>query len=155
MMLKFALFIVILSLIPHIVHPQSFNPAILQDSRDLPKVDGRFGFLYRTEDGIAHAAKGEPGGQVRGRFTYTDPTGLKVNFNYNAGSKTVPSYNYNEPLSAYEQKSSNARNRQPQTLQYEDQYDDGSYREQPEQYEFVPQRRSRPPTLRDNDVNSY
>ncbi|KAI4458034.1 insect cuticle protein [Holotrichia oblita] len=150
----------VLSLTWFNVSCQSFNPAILQDSRDLPKVDGRFGFLYRTEDGIAHAAQGEPGGQVRGRFTYTDPTGLKVNFNYNAGSKTAPGYNYNEPLSSYEQnnypqKSSNERNRPPQA-QYEDQYDDGSYRAQEsEQYDYIPQRRSRPPSLRDNAINNY
>ncbi|CAH0558684.1 unnamed protein product [Brassicogethes aeneus] len=37
----------------------SFNPSILQDTRNLPKVDGTFGFLYKTEDGIQHAAKGD------------------------------------------------------------------------------------------------
>ncbi|KAB0800675.1 hypothetical protein PPYR_06414 [Photinus pyralis] len=72
------------------------NPSILQDSRNLPQTDGTFGFLYRTEDGIAHAAVGEPGGQVHGRFTYTDPTGLKVNYNYNAGTKTAPGLNYEQ-----------------------------------------------------------
>lgn len=78
------------------LRPSNINPSILQDSRDLPQVDGTFGFLYRTEDGIAHGAVGEPGGQVHGRFTYTDPTGLKVNYNYNAGSRTAPGYNYEQ-----------------------------------------------------------
>lgn len=78
-----------------------YNPTILQDSRDLPKVDGRFGFLYRTEDGISHGAKSEGDGVVQGRYTYTDPTGLKVNFNYNAGTKRVPGYNYDEPIDKY------------------------------------------------------
>ncbi|EEZ98596.1 regulator of nonsense transcripts 1 [Tribolium castaneum] len=82
----------------HLVAAQSFNPTILQDSRDLPKVDGTFGFLYRTEDGIAHAAKGDSNGVIHGRFSYTDPTGLKVNYNYNAGSRVAPGYTYdNEP----------------------------------------------------------
>ncbi|KAF2887580.1 hypothetical protein ILUMI_18593 [Ignelater luminosus] len=72
------------------------NPTIIQDSRDLPQTDGTFGFLYRTEDGIAHGAIGEPGGVIHGRYTYTDPTGLKVNFNYNAGTRTAPGYNYNQ-----------------------------------------------------------
>ncbi|KAK5650218.1 hypothetical protein RI129_001247 [Pyrocoelia pectoralis] len=72
------------------------NPSILQDSRNLPQTDGTFGFLYRTEDGIAHAAVGERGGQVRGRFSYTDPTGLKVNYNYNTGSRTAPGLNYEQ-----------------------------------------------------------
>lgn len=57
---------------------QAFNPHILEDARVHPSVDGSFGFLYRTQDGISHAAKGVPGGAVQGRFTYTDPTGLKV-----------------------------------------------------------------------------
>lgn len=69
------------------VASQSYNPIILQDTRDLPKTDGTFGFLYRTEDGIAHAAKGDKNGVIHGRFSYTDPTGLKVNYNYNAGSQ--------------------------------------------------------------------
>ncbi|XP_045467594.1 uncharacterized protein LOC123676005 [Harmonia axyridis] len=72
---------------------QRFGPAsILQDSRLEPKVDGTFGFLYRTEDGITSAARGNPDGKIQGRFTYTDPTGLKVNFNYNAGSRRAPGY---------------------------------------------------------------
>lgn len=81
---------------------QGINPSILQDTRDLPKTDGTFGFLYRTEDGIAHAAKGDQDGIVHGRFTYTDPTGLKVNYNYNAGSRVTPKYNYDDaPVPQY------------------------------------------------------
>ncbi|XP_044258771.1 glutenin, low molecular weight subunit-like [Tribolium madens] len=80
----------------HLAATQSFNPTILQDSRDLPKVDGTFGFLYRTEDGIAHAAKGDSNGVIHGRFSYTDPTGLKVNYNYNAGSRVAPGYTYDD-----------------------------------------------------------
>lgn len=79
---------------------QAYNPTILQDSRDLPKTDGRFGFLYRTEDGIAHAAKSEGDGIVHGRYTYTDPTGFKLNFNYNAGTKVTPGYNYDQAAPA-------------------------------------------------------
>lgn len=41
---------------------RQLNPTILQDTRNLPKVDGTFGFLYRTEDGISHAAKGDSNG---------------------------------------------------------------------------------------------
>lgn len=78
-------------------HPQHYNPTILQDTRELPRTDGTFGFLYRTEDGIAHGAIGDSSGIVHGRFTYTDPTGLKVNFNYNAGSRVSPGYDYNAP----------------------------------------------------------
>ncbi|KAK4881668.1 hypothetical protein RN001_004987 [Aquatica leii] len=81
---------VVISLISSLIQAQNsrpyVNPSILQDSRNLPQTDGTFGFLYRTEDGIAHAAVGNPSGQVQGRFTYTDPTGLKVNYNYNTGS---------------------------------------------------------------------
>lgn len=104
----------------------------------MPKVDGRFGFLYRTEDGIAHAARGESDGQVHGRFTYTDPTGLKVNYNYNAGSKTAPGYKYNEPVSAYEQRNDrqNSFDSNRRESRYESEYDDGSYREQPEPYKY-------------------
>ncbi|XP_044757153.1 uncharacterized protein LOC123315504 [Coccinella septempunctata] len=77
---------------------QRFGPAsILQDSRLEPKVDGTFGFLYRTEDGITSAARGNPDGKIQGRFTYTDPTGLKVNFNYNAGSRRAPGYTNDGP----------------------------------------------------------
>lgn len=76
----------------------------------MPKVDGRFGFLYRTEDGIAHGAKSEGDGIVSGRYSYTDPTGLKVNFNYNAGTRKAPGYNYNEPINAYTNKISNNYN---------------------------------------------
>lgn len=68
---------------------QHLPPSILEDARVHPSGDGSFGFLYRTQDGIAHAAKGDPGGAVHGRFTYTDPTGLKVNFNYNAGAQAL------------------------------------------------------------------
>ncbi|XP_065157477.1 activating signal cointegrator 1 complex subunit 2 homolog [Atheta coriaria] len=92
--IKFIFNFILVSLFITISFAQ-YNPTILQDTRNEPKVDGTFGFLYRTEDGISHAAKGEPGGHVVGRFTYTDPTGLKVNFNYNAGSGVTPKYNYN------------------------------------------------------------
>ncbi|KAF5305463.1 hypothetical protein FQA39_LY01554 [Lamprigera yunnana] len=90
------------------------NPSILQDSRNLPQTDGTFGFLYRTEDGISHAAVGDPSGQVHGRFTYTDPTGLKVNFNYNAGSRTAPGYNYEQ------NQKTQAPQTKPESLDYEE-----------------------------------
>lgn len=82
------------------VFGQAYNPTILQDSRDLPKTDGRFGFLYRTEDGIAHAAKSEGDGIVHGRYTYSDSSGFKLNFNYNAGTKVTPGYNYDQQPAA-------------------------------------------------------
>ncbi|XP_018320125.1 uncharacterized protein LOC108733446 [Agrilus planipennis] len=109
------LFIWVLLLIVPIILPvesQRLNPTILQDSRDLPTPEGSFGFLYRTEDGIAHGARGDPNGQVHGRFTYTDPTGLKVNFNYNAGSRATPGYNYND-VQQQQQQQSAIRDRQP------------------------------------------
>ncbi|XP_017767936.1 PREDICTED: putative uncharacterized protein DDB_G0294196 [Nicrophorus vespilloides] len=153
------------------------NPTILQDSRDLPKLDGTFGFLYRTEDGIAHAAKADPGGIVHGRFTYTDPTGLKVNYNYNAGSSVTPKYNYNAPIQQQQQ-----QQQQPQQYQQNQDYDQDQDYQQPEQpiyqqpqqqrapvYQRPQQqqapnyeeRRTKPPGLRsnnnnyDNNVNNY
>lgn len=48
---------------------------------------GTFGYLYQTEDGIVSSARGDPSGKIQGTFSYTDPTGLKVNINYNAGSR--------------------------------------------------------------------
>lgn len=75
--------------------------------------------MYRTEDGIQHAAKGNPDGVIQGRFTYTDPTGLKVNFNYNAGSRFTPGYTYN----------SGGANGQPDEPE-----DDGQYHEDPSIY---------------------
>lgn len=57
--------------------------------------------MYRTEDGIAHAAKSEGDGIIHGRYTYTDPTGFKLNFNYNAGTKVTPGYNYNQAAPNY------------------------------------------------------
>lgn len=36
------------------------------------------------------SARGGPNGVIQGGFSYTDPTGLKVNINYNAGSRTSP-----------------------------------------------------------------
>lgn len=116
---------------------QAYNPTILQDSRDLPKVDGRFGFLYRTEDGIAHAAKSEGDGIIHGRYTYTDPTGFKLNFNYNAGTKVTPGYNYDQ--------SANVGN-----------YNSGRNEEETGYYDVEPQQqqrvRSRPTYERRNDI---
>lgn len=116
------------------VSGQAYNPTILQDSRDLPKTDGRFGFLYRTEDGIAHAAKSEGDGIIHGRYTYTDPTGFKLNFNYNAGTKVTPGYNYDQPAAAapnyyndneaYDRQQQQQRNRRPQYDRRNDIYDD-------------------------------
>ncbi|XP_072387245.1 uncharacterized protein [Diabrotica undecimpunctata] len=65
--------------------------SILQDARNEPTPDGTFGYLYKTEDGITSSARGGPNGVIQGGFSYTDPTGLKVNINYNAGSRTRPS----------------------------------------------------------------
>lgn len=92
--MEFQLFTILVTVT--VINGQAYNPTILQDSRDLPKTDGRFGFLYRTEDGIAHAAKSEGDGIIHGRYTYTDPTGFKLNFNYNAGTKVTPGYNYDQ-----------------------------------------------------------
>ena len=145
---------------------QGINPAILQDSRDLPKVDGRFGFLYRTEDGIAHAAKGEPGGVVHGRFTYTDPTGLKVNYNYNAGTGVTPKYKYDEPISAYDQRQN--QNGGQGRYRTSDGYEEEEYAQAPEvavperpqreyerpRYESRPQRREKPSQKSRNLVGS-
>ncbi|XP_048524983.1 uncharacterized protein LOC109532823 [Dendroctonus ponderosae] len=85
-----------------------FNPSIIQDSRVEPKVDGTFGFQYRTEDGISHSAQGDPTGYIQGSYSYKDPTGLKVNFNYFAGARNnanssppqggLPQYNRPEPM---------------------------------------------------------
>ncbi|RZB39843.1 Chitin bind 4 domain containing protein [Asbolus verrucosus] len=133
-----------------------FNPTILQDSRDLPRTDGTFGFLYRTEDGIAHAAKGDSNGVIHGRFSYTDPTGLKVNYNYNAGSRVAPGYNYDDapaprpPQKQYQQPQKQYQQPQPAREEYEE---PEQYREPPVEYErpqyvqpqpkYVP--RTRPP----------
>ncbi|GLV43613.1 Cuticular protein 100A [Carabus blaptoides fortunei] len=116
------------------------NPSILEDSRVHPTVDGSFGFLYRTQDGIAHAAKGDPGGAVHGRFTYTDPTGLKVNFNYNAGAQAIkqkqadqpqyqpaPQPQYRPPPPAQQ---SQDQGRYTQA-QYEQDYEQPAYEQQP------------------------
>ncbi|CAG9863446.1 unnamed protein product [Phyllotreta striolata] len=70
--------------------PRSKYISILQDSRDEPTPDGTFGYLYKTEDGIVSSARGGPNGAIQGGFSYTDPTGLKVNINYNAGSRASP-----------------------------------------------------------------
>ncbi|XP_066254985.1 uncharacterized protein [Euwallacea similis] len=74
-----------------------FNPSIIQDSRLEPKVDGTFGFQYRTEDGISHAAQGDPSGFIQGAYSYKDPTGLKVNFNYFAGARNGPAAAQEQP----------------------------------------------------------
>ncbi|KAJ8939168.1 hypothetical protein NQ314_011221, partial [Rhamnusium bicolor] len=117
-----------------------------------------FGYLYKTEDGITSSASGDPSGVIHGTFSYTDPTGLKVNYNYNAGSRFTPGYNYNKgrpssvaaapdsapaPAAAKYHKisaPSSSRYREPE-YQEEPQY----YREPPqEQYvEPAPQYRSR------------
>ena len=115
-----------------------FNPTILQDSRDLPKVDGTFGFLYRTEDGIAHAAKGDSNGVIHGRFSYTDPTGLKVNYNYNAGSRVAPGYS--EPPSSGQYQQPKAQQQQPKPQYQQPQPRREEYREPPQyDYEETPQ----------------
>nr|AYA49891.1 cuticular protein 11 [Leptinotarsa decemlineata] len=64
--------------------------SILQDSRNEPTPDGTFGYHYKTEDGITSVARGDPSGVIHGTFSYTDPTGLKVNYNYNAGARNTP-----------------------------------------------------------------
>ncbi|XP_022906531.2 uncharacterized protein [Onthophagus taurus] len=152
------LFVCIFLLHLNSIFSQHSNPAILQDSRDLPKVDGAFGFLYRTEDGIAHAAKGEQDGSVRGRFTYTDPTGLKVNYNYNAGSRVTPKYNYNEPLTSYEQNRYNNNNNKVQTQNDVGYEDDGSYRENQPIYQETQQpiyQQPQQPVYRETPQNVY
>lgn len=88
--------------------------------------------MYRTEDGIAHAAKSEGDGIIHGRYTYTDPTGFKLNFNYNAGTKVTPGYNYNQPANAAPDYNS---------------YDNGAYEPQQQQ-----QQRARPTYDRRNDI---
>jgi hypothetical protein len=134
----------------HLVTAQSFNPSILQDSRDLPKVDGTFGFLYRTEDGIAHAAKGDSDGVIHGRFSYTDPTGLKVNYNYNAGSRVTPGYNYDDTPTPkqptprqYQAKQTRPTQTTPKQYQPEDDYSEpqqyNDYEERPRYQEPQPQ----------------
>lgn len=64
-------------------------------------IPGTFGFKYRTEDGISHAAQGDPTGFIQGSYSYKDPTGLKVNFNYFAGARNnqspAPQQQYQEP----------------------------------------------------------
>ncbi|XP_057662891.1 uncharacterized protein LOC130897921 [Diorhabda carinulata] len=74
---------------------------ILQDARNEPTPDGTFGYLYKTEDGIVSSARGGPNGVIQGGFSYTDPTGLKVNINYNAGSRTSPTAVEPSSKSAY------------------------------------------------------
>ncbi|CAH1974569.1 unnamed protein product [Acanthoscelides obtectus] len=63
---------------------------ILQDTRNEPTPDGTFGYMYKTEDGILSVARGDPTGLIQGTFSYTDPTGLRVNYNYNAGNRRAP-----------------------------------------------------------------
>nr|CAI5846727.1 unnamed protein product [Callosobruchus analis] len=46
--------------------------------------------MYKTEDGILSVARGDPTGLIQGTFSYTDPTGLRVNYNYNAGNRKAP-----------------------------------------------------------------
>lgn len=103
----------------------------------MPKTDGTFGFLYRTEDGIAHAAKGDSNGVIQGTFSYTDPTGLKVNYNYNAGSKFTPGYNYEAgPNIPYDD------GQYREEYQREDYHQ--QYRQQTEAPQPQPQRQNRP-----------
>ncbi|KAK9887241.1 hypothetical protein WA026_021088 [Henosepilachna vigintioctopunctata] len=160
------------------IRSQRFGPAsILQDSRLEPKVDGTFGFLYRTEDGITSAARGNSDGKIQGRFTYTDPTGLKVNFNYNAGSRRAPGYINQGPEDdgTYDPKKyeNPNQNLQPQSVyqnvpqtpnrKYSSRYTSPDLPEVEPQPEYNPlppavsadiyqQRRSRPPTHRTNEV---
>ncbi|KAL3277242.1 hypothetical protein HHI36_012593 [Cryptolaemus montrouzieri] len=154
------------------ISSQRFGPAsILQDSRLEPKVDGTFGFLYRTEDGITSAARGNPDGKIQGRFTYTDPTGLKVNFNYNAGSRRAPGYINDDPTDdgTYDPKKYENPN---QRLQSQPAYQ--NYPAAPKKYsaqynvrdsqpaynppapaavaDIYQQRRSRPPPLAANEI---
>lgn len=75
------------------------------------------------------------------RYTYSDPTGFKLNFNYNAGTKVTPGYNYNQPLQGA------AQNQQQPA------YDDGQYREEPQDdgYRGLPGR-TRPAYTTRNDL---
>lgn len=148
-MTKTMQFQVLAALLNSIITPafgQAYNPTILQDSRDLPKTDGRFGFLYRTEDGIAHAAKSEGDGIVHGRYTYTDSTGFKLNFNYNAGTKVTPGYNYDQqsaaPASA------------PAYDQYQQQYDQPAPQTPYRGYSNGQPGRTRPVSGTRNDIYS-
>ncbi|KAJ8912797.1 hypothetical protein NQ315_002555 [Exocentrus adspersus] len=121
------------------------------------KYDCYFGYLYKTEDGIVSSARGEPNGVIHGTFSYTDPTGLRVNYNYNAGNRFTPGLNYHKgrlPAAApgagrAAASSLKARYQDP------DYEDDGQYREQPEDDYVEPSPQYRPrarPSYREPDV---
>ncbi|XP_030753056.1 uncharacterized protein LOC115880071 [Sitophilus oryzae] len=118
-----------------------FNPSIIHDARLEPKVDGTFGFAYRTEDGISHAAQGDPTGFIQGSYSYKDPTGLKVNFNYFAGSRNAPS----NPAPRYPEPSYNQVQEQPA-------YDDRQIEDDRPVEPYVP--RTRPPSTYYNKPQS-
>ncbi|XP_018567240.1 uncharacterized protein LOC108907891 [Anoplophora glabripennis] len=128
--------------------------SILQDTRNEPTPDGHFGYLYKTEDGIVSSARGDPSGVIHGTFSYTDPTGLRVNYNYNAGSRFTPGLNYHKPAAAPARAGVPAPKARYQEPDYED---DGQYREQPEeQYvEPAPQYRPRGRTTYREPVDVY
>lgn len=83
--------------------------------------------MYKTEDGIVSSARGDPSGVIHGTFSYTDPTGLKVNYNYNAGSRFTPGLNYHKghASAAAPARSGGA---DPRPSYQEEDYDDGQYR---------------------------
>lgn len=78
---------------------------------------------------------------ITSRYTYTDSTGFKLNFNYNAGTKVTPGYDYNQPASvpAYNRQQSPA----PAPAR-----DSGRQ----EYYDAGQQRRTRPPSSGRNDI---
>lgn len=61
------------------------NPSILHDARR-SRLDGSYIFQYETQDGIRHDSRATPEKLVSGIYSYTDPTGLKVSWSYNAGA---------------------------------------------------------------------
>ncbi|KAL1505893.1 hypothetical protein ABEB36_005346 [Hypothenemus hampei] len=137
--IKYVLFFCYVCTIKQIISQSNarYNPTIIQDARLEPKVDGTFGFQYRTEDGISHAAQGDPNGFIQGTYSYKDPTGLKVNFNYFAGSRhnsnSAPqqqdqvSSRYNAPQPYQEPQEYRPRTRPPASYtsnQYQPSFDD-------------------------------
>lgn len=85
---------------------------------------GTFGYLYQTEDGIVSSARGDPSGKIQGTFSYTDPTGLRVNINYNAGSR----YDNRQNAQAVPAATPTAQGYYNTPRRVKEQYDDGQYR---------------------------
>lgn len=81
---------------------------------------------------------------IHGTFSYTDPTGLKVNYNYNAGSRVAPGYNY-EPIQAAP-KYSNYQSTLSRYTEPEPYYDD-NYQELPREPQPRPQPQPQPQPL--------